>query len=73
MTVEWASVIVSVVTLVVTLATSLAIVSYKTGQNRQRITELEQEIATKAAHTDLVQIKEALAEIKGMFVLRLRE
>jgi hypothetical protein len=60
-------------TLVLSVSTTLAIVGYKLGQFRQKLSDMEAKLATKADAADISAIKEALAEIKGMFVLRLRE
>jgi hypothetical protein len=73
MTADLASALISGGTLVLSLSTTLAIVAYKTGQFRQKLTDMETKLATKADLSDMASIKEALAEIKGMFVLRLRE
>lgn len=58
---------------VLTVSSTVAIVSFKMGQFRQEQMDMKEAIAGKANLSDLVQIKESLAEIKGMFVLRLRE
>lgn len=63
----------SALTFLFSIATSLAIVSFNMGRMRERISMLETALAQKADHADIVAIKEALAEIKGMFVLKLRE
>jgi hypothetical protein len=58
---------------VLSVASTLSIVAYKTGQYKQKISDMEAKLASKADLSDITAIKEALAEIKGMFVLRLRE
>lgn len=63
----------NILTFIVTVASALSVVSFRFGQLTQRINQLEQGLAQKADHTDITQIKETLAEIKGMFVLKLRE
>ena len=57
----------------ISLGSTLAVVSFKTGQYKQKILDLEARLSSKADAGDITAIKESLAEIKGMFVLRLRE
>ena len=68
-----ASILISAGGFIVTAGTNLALISYKMGQFRQQQMDMKEELAGKANLSDLIQIKESLAEIKGMFVLRLRE
>lgn len=57
----------------ISVGTTIAIVSFKTGQYKQKLLDMEEKLASKANAGDITAIKESLAEIKGMFVLRLRE
>jgi len=67
------SVLSSIATFVLTIVSELVIISFNAGRTKERINMLEAVVQQKADHGDIVQIKEALAEIKGMFVLKLRE
>jgi hypothetical protein len=67
---QWVNAGISAIGVVTAVGSSLAIVSYRIGRNDQRITDLEK---NKAELADVTSMKESLAEIKGMFVLRLRE
>jgi cell division protein FtsL len=59
-----------IVTFVLSLTVSLISFAVKWGQMREAIRNLEATMATK---TELNSIGNSLAEIKGMFVLRLKE
>lgn len=67
---EWVGIAVSIMTVVISLIGSLAVVSFKSGKIAQKVADLELQ---KANAADVVAMKESLAEIKGMFVLRLRD
>jgi hypothetical protein len=70
---EWiTSLIIGLGSLFISLGSTLAIVSFKTGQYKQKILDMEAKLGSKADLNDITAIKESLAEIKGMFVLRLR-
>jgi hypothetical protein len=70
MTPGLADIIVSAAGVIVAIGSSLALVSYRMGRHDQRISDLEK---YKADLADVTSMKESLAEIKGMFVLKLRE
>ena len=74
MSTEWvASAVIGLSSLVLSLSGTLAIISFRTGEYKQRITNLEDRLSSKAELADVTSMKESLAEIKGMFVLRIRE
>lgn len=73
MTATGVSLIVTIAGFVVTIVSSIAIVSFKTGGLSKQVDINRESIRLKADLDDLQSIKESLAEIKGMFVLRLRE
>lgn len=73
MTATGVSLIVTIAGFVVTIVSSIAIVSFKTGGLSKQVEINQESIRLKADLDDLQSIKESLAEIKGMFVLRLRE
>ena len=70
MSTQWVNAAIAATGTVVSVGSTLAIVSYKLGKTAQRIADLEK---NKADLADITSMKESLAEIKGMFVLRLRE
>jgi hypothetical protein len=59
--------------LVVTITTTIAIVSYRFGTLKAEVSELQSRIANMVTTSDLAPIKETLAEIKGMFRLELKD
>lgn len=60
-------------TLTVTMLSTTAIVSYMIGQMREDIAHNSEMLNHKADIADVTAMKETLAEIKGMFTLKLRE
>lgn len=70
---EWVSILIAGIGLFISVGSTLGIVSYKMGRFTQKQADMEKMVDSKADRADITAIKETLAEIKGMFVLRLRE
>jgi cell division protein FtsL len=59
-----------IVTFILSLAVSLVSFAVKWGTLREEVRQMEVNMAKKE---ELASVKETLAEIKGMFILKLRE
>lgn len=62
-----------IVTLFLSLGVTLVGAGIKWGALKTEVKEMKAVIDKTATKEEVTQMKEALAEIKGMFVLRLRE
>lgn len=69
----WISLGISMATLVLSLGITLIGAGVKWGQVQEEIRTLEVTMAKMATKEELSMIKETLAEIKGMFTLRLKD